>query len=510
MALKEIILSGTSWTVPSDWNKLNFKIEAWGSGGNGSAGSASISGGGGGGGAYCSVTNIANILAGNTLTIAIGTVGGSTKTTLKDNTSTIVLAADFGITATATFLGSAGGAIVNNVPINTGSAGGAGGNGSLSATGNGGGGGGGAGPNGTGGAGANDAGGTTGGAGGTGDNGGAAGGAGGNNAAGSNGGNIQNSGYTFKQSGGGGGGGGTAPNPGGNGSSAADTVSGAGGGGSAGGAGGAGGSGLVGGIRVTYEPIIPIMPPPPDPATMRMGFIKAAAIVVMSAGLFAAPFTPVSAPVQFPDKWMRPLSEPVRTKALHAAYRPFFTIDAKQLTLPETTLVSKWFKPLSEPLRTRTAGRARQLAHLQQAFAIDTKQLTLPETTRVSKWFKPLSEPVRLRTPRAAYAPFFTIDAKQLTLPETTRVSKWYRPLSEPVRLRFTPQTQFSFVPLVQAAAAASGGSIRYPGQFRQRVQYQAYVNPILPPGTETITVDKWFRPLVDPMRLGGLRAAYH
>ena len=57
MATNVIILtSGTSWTVPADWNNANNTIEVIGGGGGGSS-SAAGSQGAGGGGAYTKLTN---------------------------------------------------------------------------------------------------------------------------------------------------------------------------------------------------------------------------------------------------------------------------------------------------------------------------------------------------------------------------------------------------------------------------------------------------------------------
>lgn len=49
-----VLTSGTSWTVPGDWNNYDNKIEAIGGGGGGS----NSGGGGGGGGAYNFVKKI--------------------------------------------------------------------------------------------------------------------------------------------------------------------------------------------------------------------------------------------------------------------------------------------------------------------------------------------------------------------------------------------------------------------------------------------------------------------
>src|SRR6266566_644143 len=68
--------SGTSYTIPADWNSANNSIETIASGGGGSAGNTTGGGDGfpGGGGAYSKTTNFAGT-PGNVITIAIG-LGG--------------------------------------------------------------------------------------------------------------------------------------------------------------------------------------------------------------------------------------------------------------------------------------------------------------------------------------------------------------------------------------------------------------------------------------------------
>lgn len=65
------LTSGTSWTVPVDWNPAYNTIEVIGGGGGGDEGAA----GGGGGGAYSKVYNV-SLTPGTTVTYSIG-VGGS-------------------------------------------------------------------------------------------------------------------------------------------------------------------------------------------------------------------------------------------------------------------------------------------------------------------------------------------------------------------------------------------------------------------------------------------------
>ncbi|HVV15164.1 MAG TPA: hypothetical protein VHD55_02065, partial [Candidatus Paceibacterota bacterium] len=187
------LLSGTSWTVPSDWNSSNNSIEVIGGGGKGGDGTGSAtarSGGGGGGGAYSAVSNVSLTLntpvayqigsagvggtnAGNTYFCNFNTACAS----ITD--SSVVAGAEGGRNGTnastaGSVPGGAGG-LASNGRGTTKYDGGTGGA-SEAGAGAGGGGGGAAGPHGAGGNGANAVS-TSGGSGGTGDN--AFGGAGG-------------------------------------------------------------------------------------------------------------------------------------------------------------------------------------------------------------------------------------------------------------------------------------------------------------------------------------------
>ena len=54
---RHIVTSGTSWTIPSDWNNASNTIEVIGGGGGGMAGNIVGGGDAGGGGAYARVGN---------------------------------------------------------------------------------------------------------------------------------------------------------------------------------------------------------------------------------------------------------------------------------------------------------------------------------------------------------------------------------------------------------------------------------------------------------------------
>lgn len=241
------IISGTSWTVPTDWNSASNTIEVIGGGAGGATGALAAGkfkgGGGGGGGAYAKISNL-SLTGGNNVTIQVGSGGASDTngTATWFNGATCAGASvcgDFGLTGVSQGAGGAGGSTANSVGT-TKFAGGSGGAASSANNTNGGGGGGGAGLNGAGNIGADQP--TS--TGGSGDAGfGGAGGAAGNNPGGNG------TEWDATHGSGGGGGGGNAKN----------IIGGAGGSYGSGGGGGAGnvagGAGTQGVIVVTYTPV---------------------------------------------------------------------------------------------------------------------------------------------------------------------------------------------------------------------------------------------------------------
>lgn len=285
------LTTGTSWTVPSDWNSLNNKIEVIGGGGGGAAGgnggdTAGGSGGGSGGGSAYSLKNNVSLTRGGTATIQIGSAGSAgvaggdtffnrTAGAAGTCADTVSACAKGGAGGSGT-TGGAGGASGSGVG-DTKLSGGNGGNGganTLTDAGGGGGAGGAAGKDNAGANGVNGVAGSGAGAGGNGGNGGAGnngangGGAGGTGcnaipcAASGNGGNGTDFDANNGTGGGGGGGkagaGGGANNGGAGGGSGQYGGGGSGGGGGGGnaagadGVGGAGGSGKQGLIVITY------------------------------------------------------------------------------------------------------------------------------------------------------------------------------------------------------------------------------------------------------------------
>lgn len=82
MATVIALTSGTSWSVPADWDDSNNSIHCIGGGVDGVAGQGGNGSGfngqrGGGGGAYSTISNL-NLTPGGSVTYAVGTRGAST------------------------------------------------------------------------------------------------------------------------------------------------------------------------------------------------------------------------------------------------------------------------------------------------------------------------------------------------------------------------------------------------------------------------------------------------
>lgn len=117
--------SGTTWTVPSDWNSSNNNVYLFG-GGGGSAGGISvtsgtskISGAGGGGGGFTALTNV-TLTPGGTVPYAIGAAGGAGAASSSSSTGTSGGTTTFNTTNTA---GGGGGGSGNTTSSTGGTAG---------------------------------------------------------------------------------------------------------------------------------------------------------------------------------------------------------------------------------------------------------------------------------------------------------------------------------------------------------------------------------------------------
>lgn len=71
LAVTIYLTSGTTWTVPQDWNSQDNKIQIIGHGGQGGDGCSGVFSWGGGGGAYVSSTNV-SMVPGSTVSLVFG------------------------------------------------------------------------------------------------------------------------------------------------------------------------------------------------------------------------------------------------------------------------------------------------------------------------------------------------------------------------------------------------------------------------------------------------------
>ncbi len=98
------LTSGSTWTVPSNWNSFNNSIEVIAAGGGGYT---STAGGGGGGGAYSKVSNVA-LTPGSTVTFNVG-LGGAAATAGADSYFCNAILNCASIAGTAVVVGAKGG-----------------------------------------------------------------------------------------------------------------------------------------------------------------------------------------------------------------------------------------------------------------------------------------------------------------------------------------------------------------------------------------------------------------
>lgn len=110
-ATQVFLTSGTTWTVPTDWNTTNT-VECIAGGGGANSQASGANQRGAGGGAYAKISNYSGTAIGNNVTIQIGQGGAAgnpgTSGTASFFDSTGVLNCDFGTGATSAAVGVGG------------------------------------------------------------------------------------------------------------------------------------------------------------------------------------------------------------------------------------------------------------------------------------------------------------------------------------------------------------------------------------------------------------------
>ena len=236
---------------------------------------------------------------------------------------------------------------------------------------------------------------------------------------------------------------------------------------------------------------------------------------------------PSAAEVITVDKWFRALSEPARLPSTRTPGSPDGSVAPSFVPLPSID----WFAPLAGP-----APRAAAPFVAAQTFTSPVLPPSAAEIVTVDKWFRALSEPLRLppvrtlASPQAAWVPTFVpppaMDwhvalstpvvrpaarllsdawfgpATLVSSVEVVTVDKWFRAWSEPVRVMPSRQPDASVAPaFVPAPSFGWFVALSQPVQPPLPVQKQSFFGLLRSLVVEVVTLDKWFRPLSEPVR---------
>ena len=164
--------------------------------------------------------------------------------------------------------------------------------------------------------------------------------------------------------------------------------------------------------------------------------------------------------------WFKSLDEPVLPIVLPVALYPTVSYQDEISELDPAAERLAWFEGLSTP--TLPKPRVAEFP----SYVIDSDALTQPETTSLDKWFVELSEPLRTKSPLPVGAVPTLVESLE---PIITLILGWDVPLSEPIFI-IDPTTPLK------------------PSFF---IDPEALTLP------EVTTLDKWFTPLSEPVRIG-------
>ncbi len=239
--------------------------------------------------------------------------------------------------------------------------------------------------------------------------------------------------------------------------------------------------------------------------------------------------------VSTPDRWWQNLPTPPKAKARTIEYQSLaFSYFVEQA---EIVTVDKWFEELSKPQKL-TKDRTVEFPAFTygatpivntpdqwwQNFAVPPKARlraaeypvlaftsVQPQASDFNAgWFRPLSEPRKLSRERATDFPAFTYGAA----PIVSTPDRWWGNLATPPKAKArTVDYNASFTPPYQLTPTDfTVGWWRqlsepYPSKRGLKTALQQSV-AFVPGGVlEEVTVDKWYRPYIDPKKLSKARA---
>jgi hypothetical protein len=204
---------------------------------------------------------------------------------------------------------------------------------------------------------------------------------------------------------------------------------------------------------------------------------------------FALPFSDIAASMG----WFAPLGLPVRTRVLPTSEHP-----ALALGLSDAARDNRWFSALAEPVRRRG------LAPGSNPYLSFVKAAPFAESVSIDKWQQPLSEPKRFPKVGTTFEQPYAYFVKAAPFPETVSADRWQQPLSEPVRRRGYPtqaQDELSFVGSDVATDAARWFFYPLSEPSRRRGYSTSAQDELSFVGSDIATDTRWFAPLSEPTR---------
>ena len=233
------------------------------------------------------------------------------------------------------------------------------------------------------------------------------------------------------------------------------------------------------------------------------------------------------------DRWHQAFSLPVWRTVLVTGEQP--TLFEPVSESPESVSLDRWLRPLDLPVWSRPA----LAAGLQQTLAAPVSES--PESVSVDRWLQPFSQPRPVPLPVRGdfafwsgytppvvaapvtwgwFAPFVDpltkpADPRQLAgqaaplsqAAETTTVDRWHQPLALP-QFRYTPAPYAPALswsgftpPVVPTVTWGWQAPLSDPQIRKLAASFDQAVAPVST-ASETTTLDRWYQPLSEPVRL--------
>jgi hypothetical protein len=207
----------------------------------------------------------------------------------------------------------------------------------------------------------------------------------------------------------------------------------------------------------------------------------------IQGGSFAPTFTPATVSTLLLD-WAQPTNQPVVQPARNRQ-KPYL-MGSLAGGPPEVVTVDKWVQPTNRPIRWVVPTR-----HIQNVIS----PLPIPSAVQsLDKWYQP--------PPNAKPPPKWTPQNSSIqpVFPQKIFLD-WVQPISQPVKFpRGNQQGSFVYIlPIQNPAKTDWFQPTNQPVQRANRPTFGQYISASLSGGTpEDVTLEKWFQPGPNPVRI--------